>query len=322
MTDTAWDDHNLVGDRGGNGPRGPRGADSRDIPGGRLTLVTGNPVTRSDISAGSAQTIYYTPYMSSQILLYDTVASTWRFWLCPEISASLAGLTTAQPYDVFVYSNTGTLTLELVAWSSNSARATAITLQDGIYVKSGDASRRFVGTLQMQATGQCEDSVLRRYVFNFYNRVPRQLRRADPNASWIYTTATWRQANAAVAGTANQVSVVNGSISGNGEMMVHLNLVVTAGAAGTGPPYAVHEVAFGVDSTTTVHADSVFAGLTGGVEAPVIAVMDHFPDIGKHDFVWLEKNNTTPSGGGNMVWIGTGSLTSGAVSGITGHVMI
>jgi hypothetical protein len=172
---------------------------------GRLTLTSGTPVTTSDVTG--AGSVYFTPYNGGQIALYTS--SVWTIYTFTEITLSLSGLTTTQPYDVFAYDSSGTVTLEAVAWSSATARATALTTQNGVYVKSGATDRRYIGTIRMQATGQCEDSVLRRFVWNNQNRVSRKLLVTDSTNSWSDTNnTTWHSLNSS---TANRVEFVIGS---------------------------------------------------------------------------------------------------------------
>lgn len=80
-----------------------------------------------------------------------------------------------------------------VRFDTSQTRATAIDYANGIYVKNGATSRVYLGTIKMTAvTGQCEDSILQRYLFNYFNRVERNLLAQDSTASWTYATATWR----------------------------------------------------------------------------------------------------------------------------------
>jgi hypothetical protein len=76
-----------------------------------------------------------------------------------EVSASLSGLTPNTNYDVLGYNNSGTLALDLVAWTNGTTRATALARQDGVLVKSGATTRRYLGTLRTTGTtGQTEFS--------------------------------------------------------------------------------------------------------------------------------------------------------------------
>ena len=49
-------------------------------------------------------------------------------------SLALGTLTSGKNYDVFGYVSGGALTLESLVWTSDTARATAVTLQDGRYL--------------------------------------------------------------------------------------------------------------------------------------------------------------------------------------------
>ena len=128
---------------------------------GRLTLTSGTPVTTSDVTA--ATTLYFTPYKGDQVALYTD--STWTLYTLTERSIAIPA-TTDTNYDVFLYDNSGTLTLELVAWSDGTTRATALATQNGVYVKSGSADRRYLGTIRTTGvSGQCEDSETKRFVW-------------------------------------------------------------------------------------------------------------------------------------------------------------
>lgn len=160
----------------------------------RLTLTTNVPITTTDVTG--ATTIYLTPYTGKNISLYDGVS--WKVFETNEISLALGILTANIGYDVFVYPNSGVPTLEFLAWSSASARATALTTQDGILVKSGDPTRKYVGSFYTFNTTTTRDSKYTRYLFNYYNRAERsQGYFYEVNKQYNYTTATWRQWEAA-----------------------------------------------------------------------------------------------------------------------------
>lgn len=139
---------------------------------GRLTLESGVPVSTSD-QAGKT-TLYYTPFEGDRIALYN--GSGWETLAFSELSISLSGLTASRPYDVFCYNNSGTATLELLAWTNASTRATALTTQNGVLVKSGAATRRYLGTICINASGgQTDDTTIARLVWNYYHRRARRL---------------------------------------------------------------------------------------------------------------------------------------------------
>ena len=159
---------------------------------GRLTLSSGVPVTLADVTA--AGTLYFTPYVGNVIALYS--GTRWVVRASAEISISLSGKTASKNYDVFCYDSSGTPTLELLVWTNDTTRATALAYQDGVLVKSGAPTRRYLGTIRTTATtGQCEDTETRRLVWNMYNRVPRPMYRTA-GTSHTYDSATYRQWNA------------------------------------------------------------------------------------------------------------------------------
>lgn len=109
----------------------------------RLSLTTGVSVTTSDVV--NAQTIYCTPHSGNVISLYD--GAKWVLYESNEFSLAL-GTLAAGNYDVFCYANAGVPTLEFLAWTNSTTRATAIVQQNGINVKSGDATRRLLGSFR------------------------------------------------------------------------------------------------------------------------------------------------------------------------------
>jgi hypothetical protein len=231
---------------------------------GRLTLTTGTPVLTGDVTG--ATTIYFTPFLGNRISLYN--GSIWLPYSFSEISIAVPS-TVFRLFDIFIYDNAGTVTLQTVNWNQstaaitnatnatpivvtsnghglanndlvaiagvngntaangiwsvqnvaantfelegsagsgaytnggtwyklNATRATAITLQNGRYVKSGDTGKLYLGTgMTTGASGQTEvkltapSNVL---LFNYFNRVLMPLAVVD-NTSHTYTSATAR----------------------------------------------------------------------------------------------------------------------------------
>lgn len=158
---------------------------------GRLTLTTATPITTGDVTA--ATTVYFTPASGNKISLYS--GSRWQLLAFTQVSVAVPSTTTT-PFDVFAYNNSGTLTLETTDWTNDTTRATALTTQNGVSVKSGSTTRRYLGTLRTTGvSGQTEDSVQKRFLWNECNRVPRKLLAQSSTDSWTYTSASWRSAN-------------------------------------------------------------------------------------------------------------------------------
>jgi len=77
--------------------------------------------------------------------------------------------------DVFATYYNSAVALRQVIWTNDSTRATALTTQNGIYVLNGSTAWRYLGTYRTVAAGQTEDSITKRFVYNYYNRVERDV---------------------------------------------------------------------------------------------------------------------------------------------------
>lgn len=172
------------------------------IPGGRLTLTSGTPLTTADVSG--ATTVYYTPFYHNIIDLWD--GNYWAPTVFTEKSLALGTVTSGLPYDVFGYLSAGALTLEKLAWTNTTTRATGISLQDGRLCKTGDKTRLYLGTFYTTSTTQTEDSVTKRFLWNYYNRANKRMNKADAT-SHTYSTGSYRQWN---NDAANKVEFVVG----------------------------------------------------------------------------------------------------------------
>lgn len=247
---------------------------------GRLTLTSGTPVTTSDVTA--ATTLYYALYHGNRVALYDG-STGWAVLTFTELSIAVPA-TTNQMYDVFAYNNSGTAALELLAWTNDTTRATALTTQDGVLVKTGALTRRYLGSFRTTAvSGQTEDSATKRYVWNAYNRVRRPMQVTEATATWTYTSTTVRQTNASAA---NQLEVVVGVA----EVAININVATSASnsTAGRGIWTGI-----GYDSTT-----AYTRGVLGQISFPVANYyvmitgnLVHMPAAGYHFYSWNESND-------------------------------
>ena len=77
------------------------------LPGGRLTLESGVPVSTTDQTAKTS--VYYTPYLHNLISLWD--GTNWVPTEFSETTLALGTLTSGLPYDVFGYLSAGALVL-------------------------------------------------------------------------------------------------------------------------------------------------------------------------------------------------------------------
>lgn len=272
----------------------------------RLTLTTGLAVTTADVTAST--TLYASPYKGNRIALFDGTAR-WNLRTSAEFSIAVPA-TTSQMYDVFCFDNAGVATLELLAWTNDTARATALTLQNGVYVKTGATTRRYLGSFRTTGvSGQTEDSIAKRYVWNYYNRAARPMRVSEATDTWTYTTATIRQANGAAA---NQLDFVIG-VSEDA-----VRAAVIAACSNTNAN-AAGEVMIGLDSTTAMATGNHSAFQTtpaASIAMGAHAAWEGFPGVGRHVLTWLEISDAV----GTMTWYGDNGTQLRLQSGIRGEV--
>lgn len=243
---------------------------------GRLTLTSGTAVTTADVTA--ATTVYFTPHNGFGIGLYN--GSGWDWVTFTERSVAVPS-TTVTPFDVFAYNNAGTVTLETLDWTNDTTRATNLTTQNGVYVKSGDATRRYLGTGRTTAvSGQTEDSKSKRYLWNACNREPKKLLAQATNASWSYDTSTWRPAvNSTTVGTTRVEWVAGLSVE-----PVNLRVFVSKIYHATAVTLAV---GIGINSTT-VNSANIYGGISGPANNPASAFYRGIPSVGYSYGQWLE----------------------------------
>lgn len=277
-----------------------------DMIGGRLTLESGVAVSTTDQS--SKTTLYYTPHVSNLITLYDGV-STWNTITFSELSITLASLTASKPYDVFCYNNSGTATLELLVWTNTTTRATALVKQNGRWVKSGATTRRYLGTIYINATGgQTDDTFAKRYVWNANNRVVRPMRVVETTTSWTYNGTSWHQVNASAT---NQLDFVIGLV----DVSVTAHAISISYSNGSNG----QAVGIGLDSTT-----AFATGASVGVMPPNISpymcassALVTYPGIGRHYLAWIESGD-----GAGTTWYSypRNTTSSGSQAGISGYL--
>lgn len=276
---------------------------------GRLTLTSGTPVTTADVSG--AANVYYTPYVGDQIALYDG-SSAWALVTFTEATISLSGFTASKPYDIFCYNNSGTATFETLIWTDTTTRATGLVYQNGVLVKSGATTRRYLGTVFINASGaQTEDTKVARFLFNYYNRVPRLLYRHDPTNSWTYTLGTVRQANGS---TSNKVE----TFVGVAEVPLKLQLLAIS-----------RNVAAGVNRRAGIgHGTTTSFSTTDTIQGPDIVIMpanqiyrhitllSTYPALGYQYWSWNENSTATST----TTWWGDDNSADYKEAGLTGDI--
>jgi hypothetical protein len=265
-------------------------------------------VTTADVTG--ATNIYFAPYTGNRIALYDG-SSDWNIRTFTVITIAVGTIDAGKPYDLFAYDNSGTVTFDApLAWTNDTSRATALTTQDGVLVKTGATTRRYIGTFYTTATTTTEDSFAKRFVWNYYHRVRKPMRVLDATNSWTYTTATWRQSNGS---TANQLDFVVGVA----ECAVSVNVTaLSSNSSDVGRAAGI-----GLDSTSSPTAlvtnNSVYhSSVTVNTWAQHSVWGRFYPSEGRHFYAWLEYSNAT----GTCTWIGDSGVATFIQTGIQGEI--
>ncbi len=223
----------------------------------------------------ASTTVYFTPYMGNRISLYS--GSTWNVLSFSEISLALSGLTSGRNYDVFVYDNAGTPALELSQpWNADGVtRTDSVSLQDGIRIKTSDNTRRYVGTIRTTATNATEDSLTKRFVVNYYNRLRRTLFTCpgynDDIAEYTYSAAgNFAPAN---AGAGSRIEVLS-----NGEDTTAIQIQAACYHPNSWGTYVL--AGPGIDSTTNaVRASRTHGTWNSSVRAMITTAVCRYDPI-------------------------------------------
>lgn len=257
----------------------------------RLTLTSATPVLQADTTA--AGTIYLTPYTGTHISTYDS--GTWTDHITAELNVALANVVSGKIYDLFLFNNAGTLTIvALTAWTSNTARATAISLQDGVWVNTSTVTDVITGTISVTAkngrylgtiyaTGTNITAMMFKPaaasggtanilgLYNASNRVKTRSMSRDNTGSWTYTGTTTRAANNS---TSNRITFVDGL------QQSFINGLYSC-SAGTSALTTLAEIIIALDSTTAGDASATIQTAASTIVPG--AINDSFlPQLGLH----------------------------------------
>ncbi|MBX3218927.1 MAG: hypothetical protein KF795_00325 [Labilithrix sp.] len=272
--------------------------------GGRLTLQSGAPIPLASLTGQSV--LFFTPHRHGGLALWNEARQQWQWVITDEIQLTLSGLTSGRNHDVFAVLNAGLVSLEIgAAWTNNTTRSEPLARRDGVLVKSTDHRRRYLGTLRATSSNLTSDSSSQRFLWNFYNRVPRPLLRQETADSWTYAGTSYRVANNNVA---NCVEFVTGDVS-------FLDLSVATFVLATTTAWGA-TVGLGFDATNVNNAQRY-----GGISSANFynycrAEFMGYPSVGYHIVYWTEI-----SGGITLTFYGDIANGTYFQFGMLGHVL-
>jgi len=271
----------------------------------RLTLATVTPITTTDQNAKT--TIYATPNNGYSIALYS--GSAWVLRQSAELSIAVPASASTM-FDVYCYDNAGTPTLEVLSWTNDTTRATGLVRQNGILVKSGATTRRYLGSFRTTTVaGQTEDSVGKRYLWNYYHRADRPMQILETADSWTYTVSTWRQFNNQAG---NQIDCVVGWAEDPVQAW-------TQGLFNSSSSLAHAAVGVGINSATVNSAQLYVGGKgeTGSIhKISIQAQYRGFLALGRTYLTAIERSDAT----GTTTFYGDNAATGLMAAGIMGTV--
>jgi len=181
------------------------------IPGGRLSISSTDPLGK----AASSTSIYYIPSVHNIIPLWDGYR--WDNTEFSTYTLALGTLTASICYDVFAYLSAGVMALEILDWTSDTVRATAVTLEDGRYCKSGDKTRLLLGTFYAISTTQTQHDLSLLGIGNVYNKSLFNTFLSTGVDTHTYAAITWRNWNNTTTARSKIVASIVSSTFYNGE---------------------------------------------------------------------------------------------------------
>lgn len=248
---------------------------------GRLTLVNGQPIA----DATSASTLYWCASGSAGIGIISLWDGTkYINVLTTQKSLSITA-TNGSVYDVFGYLSGGDLALETLVWTNTTTRATELSMDSfGVPYKSGDKTRRWLGSFYASGTNQCTDDTGLRGLYNTNNQVVKTLLSQDTTNSWTYTTAAFREINGGSTNGVSRVTVLSGSTT----TPVYLFAQTIVGNSNSSGVLVVG--AIGLDSSTARASDSVNSGAGASTVTSQLptAMYSGIPGLGLHSLRQLE----------------------------------
>lgn len=287
-------------------------------PQGRLTLTTGTPVMPSSVSAAAA--IYYTPHVGNLVPIYN--GATFVSQTFSELTLSLhSSHATSTLYDIFVFNNSGVLTLVTgPAWATSTAgsgdrgtgsttaeltrvngydlNAVAITGRNGATTYSVGANlATYLGTMLVDSGSAGQVSYLIDYgqsrrigLYNEFNQVPVTAKCGDATTSWTYASTTVRPSNNS---TSNAITFILGAA----RQRVLAEFVQYSESQNAGTADQSRTIGIGFNSTTAasgkVGKSRIIYGAGGGTNGvDLVARHAASPAIGAHVITALEAATT------------------------------
>lgn len=280
--------------------------------GGRLTLTSATPALTSTVSG--ATTVYFTPYRGNAVPIWNgtifvPTVFTELSQATTDSTKSPAAVAATKVYDIFVWSDSGTLRATRgPAWSTSTSRGTGagtsqLSLTNGYYVNTvsitngpaagygtyaGSIGSNSSSTIDFILGGSASGgtaAVLN--VWNNFNRVMVYAASNDNGTSYTYTSSTVRQARAS---TGNQLNFLSG-LAEDAISTAYFTSLSTTANVGSNQFFGI-----GIDSITIANAAETTAqNLTTASALVTQTTCSHLasPQLGSHYFSAVEASDNS-----------------------------
>jgi len=271
---------------------------------GRLTLTSGSATG----DTASSSTVYFTPFMGSQIALPAPTTmgqSRWKLYDFTELSTPISGQIANIPFDISILDSGGNLGLSTQQWASATSRSVGLTIVDGIpLVGSATSTMRYLGTVNPLTATTSADTPKQRFCWNYYNQLPRRMANFPNTGTWTITGPYgWRGQN----GDATKARAVEFVTGATLMKPINMRLAAYVNCAAGG----LAEIGITLDGTGAPSFTDSFAGEIG--QYVLWAEYNQIPSLGYH---YLQPVEQTVSGSGTYTWYDTYSRFSGGFTGM------
>jgi hypothetical protein len=259
------------------------------VNGRRLTLVEGE--IWPDTPDSGSSFLQWRNHTSDLCALYYDGA--WKLYNHTGAGLDLTTAVSGGPvvagndYAVFGYWTGSAMAIEITTLVDN------LGYQDGVKVKNGDPTRRYLGAFRASASGKSLDIPKARLLYNEYNKLERKLLVRETTPVWTLsgdTPGIWRPAN---NNANNRVQVMHG-----GFVRVSLRCV---GMSQANVSAIFRRVGIGKNSSTSNHATEHSIATPGDVVFSIAHLEDMFTGpLGAVSYYWVEAVD----GPGSSIWIG------------------
>ena len=175
---------------------------------GRLTVSSGDA-----LSEGTSTTLFFTPFMGEHIALFDGTAWVPKYF--EELSVDLTQTPGAARFgtlhDVFIFidpDDSSLLKLKVSPWNPTTetapnnnvlnaqSRTIPLSVVNGVYVSNPSAKKRYLGTINIDSSGQTKNVTDRRWVWNLSHGITSLMDDLRPYQVYTYGSAVWRNMGA------------------------------------------------------------------------------------------------------------------------------